>query len=165
MCNCSSDQQQRQEISERERRVTISISMAPPMPTYPSPRAHHRRQQRERHLTTVNIWSPVCTMPITGALIYRVISCRRSVDDSVSVCSGKDRERHRNSDNTSTGKHTPVCHTEPCLTRCTAWRSLMLAKWIHPCATLCLYFCLVKKKFTLKKKEYLLCNEYSLNIS
>ncbi|RXN10084.1 Nance-Horan syndrome -like isoform X3 [Labeo rohita] len=46
------DQQQRQEISERERRVTISISMAPPMPTYPSPRAHHRRQQRERHLTT-----------------------------------------------------------------------------------------------------------------
>ncbi|XP_042569586.1 Nance-Horan syndrome protein-like isoform X6 [Cyprinus carpio] len=47
------DQQQRQEISERERRVTISISMAPPMPTYPSPRVHCRRQQRERHLSTV----------------------------------------------------------------------------------------------------------------
>ncbi|XP_042569584.1 Nance-Horan syndrome protein-like isoform X4 [Cyprinus carpio] len=46
------DQQQRQEISERERRVTISISMAPPMPTYPSPRVHCRRQQRERHLST-----------------------------------------------------------------------------------------------------------------
>uniref|UniRef100_A0A8C1J063 NHS actin remodeling regulator n=1 Tax=Cyprinus carpio TaxID=7962 RepID=A0A8C1J063_CYPCA len=46
------DQQQRQEVSERERRVTISISMAPPMPTYPSPRVHCRRQQRERHLST-----------------------------------------------------------------------------------------------------------------
>ncbi|XP_073678834.1 actin remodeling regulator NHS [Garra rufa] len=45
-------QQQRQEFSERERRVTISISMAPPIPTYPSPRAHRRRQQRERQLTT-----------------------------------------------------------------------------------------------------------------
>uniref|UniRef100_A0A671QYE1 Nance-Horan syndrome a (congenital cataracts and dental anomalies) n=1 Tax=Sinocyclocheilus anshuiensis TaxID=1608454 RepID=A0A671QYE1_9TELE len=44
--------QQRQEVSERERRVTISISMAPSMPTYPSPRVHCRRQQRERHLTT-----------------------------------------------------------------------------------------------------------------
>ncbi|XP_016310145.1 Nance-Horan syndrome protein isoform X6 [Sinocyclocheilus anshuiensis] len=47
------DQQQRQEVGERERRVTISISMAPPMPTYPSPRAHRRRQQRDRPLTTV----------------------------------------------------------------------------------------------------------------
>ncbi|XP_016310144.1 Nance-Horan syndrome protein isoform X5 [Sinocyclocheilus anshuiensis] len=46
------DQQQRQEVGERERRVTISISMAPPMPTYPSPRAHRRRQQRDRPLTT-----------------------------------------------------------------------------------------------------------------
>ncbi|XP_026100097.1 Nance-Horan syndrome protein-like isoform X2 [Carassius auratus] len=46
------DQQQRQEVSERERRVTISISMAPPMPTYPSPSMHCRRQQRERHLST-----------------------------------------------------------------------------------------------------------------
>ncbi|XP_051518538.1 actin remodeling regulator NHS-like isoform X1 [Myxocyprinus asiaticus] len=45
------DQQQRQEVSERERRVTISISMAPPMPTYPSPRTLRRREQRERHLT------------------------------------------------------------------------------------------------------------------
>uniref|UniRef100_A0A8C1V4P4 Nance-Horan syndrome a (congenital cataracts and dental anomalies) n=1 Tax=Cyprinus carpio TaxID=7962 RepID=A0A8C1V4P4_CYPCA len=42
-----------QEVSERERRVTISISMAPPMPTYPSPRAHRRHQQRDRPLTTV----------------------------------------------------------------------------------------------------------------
>uniref|UniRef100_A0A672QLK6 NHS actin remodeling regulator n=1 Tax=Sinocyclocheilus grahami TaxID=75366 RepID=A0A672QLK6_SINGR len=42
-----------QEVGERERRVTISISMAPPMPTYPSPRAHRRRQQRDRPLTTV----------------------------------------------------------------------------------------------------------------
>uniref|UniRef100_A0A8C2HZ77 Nance-Horan syndrome a (congenital cataracts and dental anomalies) n=1 Tax=Cyprinus carpio TaxID=7962 RepID=A0A8C2HZ77_CYPCA len=41
-----------QEVSERERRVTISISMAPPMPTYPSPRAHRRHQQRDRPLTT-----------------------------------------------------------------------------------------------------------------
>ncbi|XP_051736108.1 actin remodeling regulator NHS isoform X3 [Ctenopharyngodon idella] len=47
------DQQQRQEVSERQRRVTISISMAPPMmPSYPSPRTHRRRQQRERPLTT-----------------------------------------------------------------------------------------------------------------
>uniref|UniRef100_A0A8C1U015 NHS actin remodeling regulator n=1 Tax=Cyprinus carpio TaxID=7962 RepID=A0A8C1U015_CYPCA len=55
-----------QEISERERRVTISISMAPPMPTYPSPRVHCRRQQRERHLSTVNICSSACTMCSSG---------------------------------------------------------------------------------------------------
>lgn len=101
------DQQQRQEVSERQRRVTISISMAPPMmPSYPSPRAHRRRQQRERPLTTVN----TCR---AGDLSYSVISCRWcDDDDSVSVCLGKDRERHRNSDNTNTGKHTPVCHAK-----------------------------------------------------
>ncbi|XP_056305075.1 actin remodeling regulator NHS [Danio aesculapii] len=46
------DQQQRQQESERERRVTISISMLPSVPSYPSPRAHRRRQQRDTHLST-----------------------------------------------------------------------------------------------------------------
>lgn len=126
LCNCtSSDQQQRQEVSERQRRVTISISMAPPiMPSYPSPRAHRTRQQRERHLTTVNI-CPAEPCAVTADLSYSGSSCRRcddddDDDDSVSVCLGKDRERHRNSDNTNTGKHTPVCHAKP--TCRTAWR-------------------------------------------
>ncbi|XP_061089932.1 actin remodeling regulator NHS-like [Conger conger] len=46
------DQQQRQRTSSRERRVTISISVAPPMPTYPSPRTLRRREQRGRHPRT-----------------------------------------------------------------------------------------------------------------
>ncbi|XP_036400957.1 Nance-Horan syndrome protein-like isoform X2 [Megalops cyprinoides] len=46
------DRQQRQRASSRERRVTISISVAPPMPTFPSPRTLRRREQRGRHLRT-----------------------------------------------------------------------------------------------------------------
>ncbi|XP_066561951.1 actin remodeling regulator NHS isoform X2 [Amia ocellicauda] len=46
------DQQQRQRANSRERRVTISISVAPPMPTFPSPRTLRRREQRSRHLRT-----------------------------------------------------------------------------------------------------------------
>uniref|UniRef100_A0A8C9VYS4 NHS actin remodeling regulator n=1 Tax=Scleropages formosus TaxID=113540 RepID=A0A8C9VYS4_SCLFO len=46
------DQQQRQRSGSRERRVTISISVAPPMPTYPSPRTLRRREQRSRHPRT-----------------------------------------------------------------------------------------------------------------
>ncbi|KAJ8407230.1 hypothetical protein AAFF_G00278040 [Aldrovandia affinis] len=46
------DHQQRQRASSRERRVTISISVAPPMPTFPSPRTLRRREQRGRHLRT-----------------------------------------------------------------------------------------------------------------
>nr|XP_023656853.1 Nance-Horan syndrome protein isoform X2 [Paramormyrops kingsleyae] len=42
--------QQQQRSSSRERRVTISISMAPPMPSYPSPRSLRHREQRYRHL-------------------------------------------------------------------------------------------------------------------
>ncbi|KAJ8351842.1 hypothetical protein SKAU_G00233180, partial [Synaphobranchus kaupii] len=46
------EQQQHQRTSSRERRVTISISVAPPMPTFPSPRTLRRREQRGRHLRT-----------------------------------------------------------------------------------------------------------------
>lgn len=40
------------------------------------------------------------------------VSFRRCVDDSVSVCLGKNRKRYRNSNNTNAGKHTRVCQTE-----------------------------------------------------
>ncbi|KAL2089513.1 hypothetical protein ACEWY4_014201 [Coilia grayii] len=46
------DQHERQQASSRERRVTINISVAPPMPTYPSPRTIRRRQQKAQHLRT-----------------------------------------------------------------------------------------------------------------
>ncbi|XP_063067975.1 actin remodeling regulator NHS [Engraulis encrasicolus] len=47
------DQQQRQRSSSRERhQVTISISVAPPMPSYPSPRTLRHREQRGRHART-----------------------------------------------------------------------------------------------------------------
>ncbi|KAL4656506.1 Nance-Horan syndrome protein-like isoform X3 [Arapaima gigas] len=46
------DQQLRQRANV-QRRVTISISVAPPMPTFPSPRTLRRREQRSRHLRTV----------------------------------------------------------------------------------------------------------------
>ncbi|XP_033867939.2 actin remodeling regulator NHS-like isoform X2 [Acipenser ruthenus] len=46
------DQQQRQRANSRERRVTISISVAPPMPTFPSPRTLRRREHRSRHIRT-----------------------------------------------------------------------------------------------------------------
>ncbi|XP_018584956.2 Nance-Horan syndrome protein-like isoform X1 [Scleropages formosus] len=45
------DQQLRQRANV-QRRVTISISVAPPMPTFPSPRTLRRREQRSRHLRT-----------------------------------------------------------------------------------------------------------------
>ncbi|XP_048108315.1 Nance-Horan syndrome protein isoform X3 [Alosa alosa] len=47
------DQHQRQQASNRERRVTINISVAPPMPTYPSPRTLRRRELKARHLRTL----------------------------------------------------------------------------------------------------------------
>ncbi|MFT7799813.1 Nance-Horan syndrome protein-like [Arapaima gigas] len=46
------DQHQQQRASSHERHVTISISVAPPMPTYPSPRTLRHREQRNRHLRT-----------------------------------------------------------------------------------------------------------------
>ncbi|KAM4628551.1 actin remodeling regulator NHS [Polymixia lowei] len=45
------DYQQRR-ANNRERRVTICISVAPPMPSYPSPRTLRKPQQRGRNLST-----------------------------------------------------------------------------------------------------------------
>ncbi|XP_063057846.1 actin remodeling regulator NHS isoform X2 [Engraulis encrasicolus] len=53
------DQHARQQANiSRERRVTINIAVAPPMPTYPSPRTLRRRQQKARHLETFHSTRP-----------------------------------------------------------------------------------------------------------
>ncbi|RXM98908.1 Nance-Horan syndrome protein [Acipenser ruthenus] len=57
------DQQQRQRANSRERRVTISISVAPPMPTFPSPRTLRRREHRSRHIRTVTRFCSTCSVP------------------------------------------------------------------------------------------------------